>query len=223
MHMHLSWTLLKNQQGYWRLMADLNPAIANPTDTMPFYEAMKQATGDYSEQAFSDGDRYFYIPALNRHRGVVHLYLEGLREGVAFAKGFGEAVIVNYGGILEAALKLPVTDLDKQEQLAYHTLYFLQVLLLDRGTTSGVLAHSDNDLGILGSLPRVVDPNLLQDWLPLHSGAQAQLLKSILDVMKDGLVDDHKKLRLAATLRTFYHEHPTALTQQARGSSLPPT
>ena len=36
-----------------------------------------------------------------------------------------------------------------------HSLFF-QVLTLDRGTTHGLLAHGDNDVGTLGSLPNFV-------------------------------------------------------------------
>ena len=43
--------------------------------------------------------------------------------------------------------------LHRKKQLAYHTRYFYQVLLLDRGTTAGLLVHDDNDVGTLGSLP----------------------------------------------------------------------
>ena len=32
------------------------------------------------------------------------------------------------------------------------------------GTTHGLLAHSDNDVGTLGSLPMRADTNLLESW-----------------------------------------------------------
>ena len=50
--------------------------------------------------------------------------------------------------------------------------YLFQVLTLDRGTTHGLLAHSENDVGTLGSLPTVVDRQLLQSWMEKVSPPQ---------------------------------------------------
>ena len=58
---------------------------------------------------------------------------------------------------MRETLRVPVLDEATAQQLAYHTLYFFQVLTLDRGTTSGLLVHDQNDLGIMGSLPAWVD------------------------------------------------------------------
>ena len=42
-HIHVSWTELKDGSGYWRIMADLNPALPNAEHTKRFVEALKQA------------------------------------------------------------------------------------------------------------------------------------------------------------------------------------
>ncbi|MFQ5518945.1 MAG: coproporphyrinogen III oxidase, partial [Mariprofundus sp.] len=75
-HIHISRTEMKNGKGYWRIMADLNPSHGNRDDTSRFLTALKQVKPDHFDSATAQGDRYFYIPALNRHRGVAHFYLE---------------------------------------------------------------------------------------------------------------------------------------------------
>ncbi|MDX8395691.1 MAG: coproporphyrinogen III oxidase, partial [Mariprofundaceae bacterium] len=42
-HIHISWTEMKSGQGYWRLMADLNPSNENKTHTKQFFDAMKKS------------------------------------------------------------------------------------------------------------------------------------------------------------------------------------
>ena len=83
-----------------------------------------------------------------------------------FAELFGKGVIDSYLEILQSALATypDADDAARAEQLAYHTLYLFQVLTLDRGTTSGLLVHDQNDLGIMGSLPARVDRDLLASW-----------------------------------------------------------
>ena len=82
------------------------------------------------------------------------------------ARTVGEAAIDTYCDILSAALekRTSPTEADYKKQLDYHTLYFFQVLTLDRGTTSGLLVHDQNDVGILASLPSHVNRNLLASW-----------------------------------------------------------
>ncbi|MEJ2501635.1 MAG: coproporphyrinogen III oxidase, partial [Campylobacterales bacterium] len=146
MHMHISYTRMKDGEGYWRIMADLNPAIFYEEDQHRFIEHLNFITPDLFEKGAEAGDRYFNIPALDRHRGVAHFYLEHYDSGdygtdYGFAKYFGEQVIDVYVSIIADALsrRTAVTDEDIAAQLAYHTLYFFQVLTLDRGTTSGLL------------------------------------------------------------------------------------
>ena len=152
MHIHVSWTELRSGRAYWRIMADLNPAIANPDDTAGFAAALRAAAGPLYDEAQAQGDRYFFIPALGRHRGVTHFYLEDhatadAAADLALAERVGVAATTTYARLLGAALAraTPITDADRAAQLAYHTLYLFQVLTLDRGTTSGLLIHDQND------------------------------------------------------------------------------
>ncbi|HSR87583.1 MAG TPA: coproporphyrinogen III oxidase, partial [Pontiella sp.] len=80
-HIHISWTEQKNGIGYWRIMADLNPSIASAADKECFAGALRQAAPQFYTEAVEQGDRYFYIPALNRYRGIVHFYLESFSSG----------------------------------------------------------------------------------------------------------------------------------------------
>lgn len=172
-HMHISYTRMKSGSGYWRIMADLNPSIIYEKDRLRFLHALKSVVPTaLFEPGCEQGDRYFYIPALGRHRGTAHFYLEHYGSGdfendLVFARAFGERIIDVYLDIISDAFltRTLITDEHKAEQLAYHTLYFFQVLTLDRGTTSGLLIHDQNDIGIMGSLPSHVDRRLLQNWL----------------------------------------------------------
>ena len=233
MHMHISWTELKQGAGYWRMMADLNPAIANDADSLHFKDSLKQAAPTQFDSASAQGDRYFFIPALNRHRGIQHFYLEEYSSGdkladLALAQSFGEAVINCYSDILFKAISQAPqpSALDIDNQLAYHTLYFFQVLTLDRGTTSGLLIHDQNDVGILGSLPAQINTDLLARWLTLMPAPQEKLLQGLLAVLPNTsrcTITETVKQALALCIRTHYQQYPEAIALQASSHIIPPT
>jgi coproporphyrinogen III oxidase len=232
-HIHISWTEMKDGSGYWRMMADLNPSNPNESDKEQFLDALKAASGDLFDEAVAQGDRYFYIPALGRHRGVAHFYLENFNTGnfetdYALASAVGEAAIDTYLDILKNSVEVAEVPIDQElaAQLAYHTLYLLQVLTLDRGTTLGLMVHDQNDVGILGSLPAKVDKNLLQSWVSRMPEPQDRLLVRILKALPDAgvcVVDSEVKQKLADAVRSHYLEYPEALELQASGNSTPPT
>jgi coproporphyrinogen III oxidase len=232
-HIHISWTELKAGHGYWRMMADLNPSIPDESSQQAFEACLQQAAPVLYPEAKAQGERYFYIPALGCHRGVVHFYLEEYQSGDedqdhALAKRLGTSVIDAYLAILDGILsKQPVISAaDRAKQVAYHTLYFFQVLTLDRGTTSGLLIHDQNDVGILGSLPSHVDPTLLAGWQEKMPTPQDQLLAKLLAVLPAAtpcLVDDPIKQQLATAIREHYQRHPEALALQASGDARPAT
>lgn len=233
MHMHISWTQMRDGSGYWRVMADLNPSNPDPSDTELFEKMLQEAGGRYYEEGSAQGNRYFYIPALGRHRGVSHFYLENFNSGdeVAdqnFALSFGKKVIDTYIGIIRTAMieRSQYDEAARSKQLEYHTLYLLQVLTLDRGTTSGLLIHDQNDVGIMGSLPSHVDKKLLQSWVGKLIGVQNDLLQVIVDTLGEGdtvLVDEKIKSALANMVRQHYKQHPQAIALQASGDHIPST
>lgn len=236
MHMHISWTQMKDGSGYWRIMADLNPSILSesPFDKQAFSDMLREVTGDLYEEGAAQGDRYFNIPALERHRGVSHFYLEGYNTGnfekdKQFAKRVGEAVIDRYITTISKKMRgfTTITDEDKREQLAYHTLYLFQVLTLDRGTTSGLLVHDQNDVGIMGSIPSHVDRELLKKWVKKMPKPQDELLVSLIKALPyeeaPALVDAKTKKTLAQAVRKHYAKYPQALHMQASGNIVPPT
>ncbi|MCA9570841.1 MAG: coproporphyrinogen III oxidase, partial [Myxococcales bacterium] len=109
MHMHISYTEMRDGSGYWRVMADLNPSIPNARHKAMFDEALREVSGDLYEEGAAQGDRYFFIPALGRTRGVSHFYLEQFSTGsmekdVAFAIAFGRKVADTYVKVLNDAL-----------------------------------------------------------------------------------------------------------------------
>ncbi len=231
-HMHISWTQLKEGKGYWRIMADLNPAIFYSHDKEIFDSTLKTFTKEYYSSGLDQGERYFNIPALKRHRGVSHFYLENFNSASFesdknFATNIGEQVIDAYIGIVREALKTrtKISETDRKAQLAYHSLYLFQVLTLDRGTTSGLLVHNQNDVGIMGSIPRYVDAELLTSWISKMPKPQDSLLQAIVDAIttEDGLVDDEVKKNLAQVVREHYIKYPKALSLQASGAVIPDT
>jgi len=232
-HIHVSWTEQKSDTGYWRIMADLNPSIPNAEHTERFLSVLRTAAPEQFSEAAEQGDRYFYIPALNRHRGVAHFYLENFNTGDAdadlkLAQEVGKAAIDGYLQLLNETIPdAPEPSADERAaQLAYHTLYFFQVLTLDRGTTTGLLVHDQNDIGILGSLPAKVDRNLLSSWSSRMPPPQNLLLDRLLSALPyEGVcvIDDAVKQKLAAAVRDHYRTHPDALDLQASGNRTPPT
>lgn len=230
-HIHISWTEMKSGQGYWRMMADLNPALPDAADEEQFAEALRSAAPEQYAEAAAQGGRYFNIPVLGRHRGVTHFYLENFCTGnfdadLCLARAVGEAAVDTYLRILTGGGEAPVSDEERAAQLAYHTLYFFQVLTLDRGTTAGLMVHDQNDLGILGSLPPAVDKNLLRSWLPRMPEPQDRLLDQLLGALPNSgvcTVDDEVKLKLCTAVRSHYEQFPEALELQASGDSIPPT
>ncbi len=249
LHTHISWTELRSGQGSWRLMADLNPSNEHAADAAHFAAAIAAVVAahggiELARAAVDDGDRYFNIPALKRHRGVSHFYVESYKSGdgaddtardLAFASAFGDVVIATYGDIVAGAIARDDGDNNadddaRRRQLSYHTAYLFQVLTLDRGTTSGLMVHDQNDVGIMGSLPNRVDKGLLASWAELVPEVQRPLVLALAEAlpapsapMGASVVGGDTRLALARAVRAFYRAHPEALELQARGSVVPPT
>lgn len=233
MHMHISWTQMRDGKGYWRIMADLNPSIPDETAKQSFDKMLHQAAGEYAEEGVAQGERYFNIPVLNRTRGVSHFYLENFNRGDfeadrAFALQMGKSVIDTYAAITCQALQdtTTYTDEEKAKQLDYHTLYLFQVLTLDRGTTSGLLVHDQNDVGIMGSIPSHVNRELLASWTARMPKPQDELVEALLKALPDVMptpVETETKKKLANAVRAHYKKYPEALSLQASGEIIPPT
>ena len=230
-HIHISLTSFKDGNSYWRIMADLNPSLENMEDKNIFDECLKQISKENYEEGTKQGEKYFFIPALNRHRGVSHFYLENYKtedkqKDFDFALDFGKSVIDTYIDIISNAFETRKTFSvqDIKKQLDYHTLYLFQVLTLDRGTTSGLLIHNENDVGIMGSLPKFVNKKLLTSWIENMQTPQNELLENIIASIEDnGVINAQIKEKLAQTVRKHYKKHPYALKYQASGNTIPNT
>ncbi len=233
MHMHISWTQMRDGKGYWRIMADLNPSMKDAVSTRTFDMMLDKAAAEYADEGVEQGDRYFNIPLLNRTRGVSHFYLENFNTGdfeadKKFSENIGKEVIDAYIGIVLQALQYYIgyTAEEKAAQLDYHTLYLFQVLTLDRGTTSGLLIHDQNDVGIMGSIPSHVNRELLSSWLKLMPKPQDELVKGLLEALPNEMptpVDESTKKALATAVRTHYKKYPEALKLQASGVTISDT
>ena len=230
-HIHISLTCLRDGSSYWRVMTDLNPSLQNDEDKEVFNNSLKELSNETYEEGIKQGDKYFFIPALNKHRGVCHFYLENYKtqnesDDFLFAQNFGEGIIDTYINIIENAFKtrtkFSVQDIKKQ--LDYHTLYLFQVLTLDRGTTSGLLVHNQNDIGIMGSLPSFVNKSLLKSWIQKVEKSQDELVNALVEAIKDdGMINASIKEKLASRVREHYKNHPQALKYQASGNTIPNT
>jgi coproporphyrinogen III oxidase len=233
MHMHISWTQMRDGKGYWRVMGDLNPSLKNDVFQRDFDMALQRTAGKYADEGIAQGDRYFNIPVLNRTRGISHFYLENFNTGDFeadrdFAYKMGKAIIDAYIGITLQALQYHTTytQEEKDTQLSYHTLYLFQVLTLDRGTTSGLLVHDQNDVGIMGSIPSHVNRELLATWVEKMIKPQDKLLLALLEALPNEMptpVDVETKKKLANAVRKHYKQYPEALSMQALGETVPST
>ncbi len=230
-HIHISLTSFKDGNSYWRIMADLNPSLENMEDKKIFDECLKQISKENYDEGTKQGEKYFFIPSLNKHRGVSHFYLENYKtedkqKDFEFALDFGKAVIDTYIDIISNAFDTRKTFSvqDIKKQLDYHTLYLFQVLTLDRGTTSGLLIHNENDVGIMGSLPKFVNKKLLISWIENMEEIQKTLLENIISSIEDnGVINTQTKEKLAQVVRNHYKSNPDALKYQASGTVIPNT
>jgi len=235
MHMHFSWTQMRDGKGYWRLMADLNPSLLpDAVSKQTFDRMLESAAGEkYIEEGQAQGNRYFNIPVLGRTRGISHFYQEGFNTGDfeadrAYVEQFAKKVVDAYIGITLQALQhyTSYTQEERQRQIDYHTLYLFQVLTLDRGTTSGLLVHDQNDVGIMGSIPSHVNKELLTSWVDKMPKPQDELVLALLDALPNETptpVEVETKKKLAQAVREHYKKYPEALSMQASGEIVPPT
>lgn len=230
-HIHISLTSFKDGNSYWRIMADLNPSLENIEDKKIFDESLKQISKENYEEGTKQGEKYFFIPTLNKHRGISHFYLENYKsedkqKDFDFALEFGKTVIDTYVDIISNAFETRKTFSvqDIKKQLDYHTLYLFQVLTLDRGTTSGLLIHNENDVGIMGSLPKFVNKKLLISWIENQEEIQKTLLENIINsIDNNGVINTQTKEKLAQVVRNHYKNNPDALKYQASGTVIPNT
>jgi coproporphyrinogen III oxidase len=215
-------------------MADLNPAIEFAEQTQKFRQELTNKAASYAAEGFAQGDQYFWIPALSRHRGVAHFYLEEYNTGdfgndLEYCGDVIGAAIDLYPTLLAESVRAhPVySEEDRKLQLNYHTIYFLQVLTLDRGTTAGLMVHDQNDVGILGSLPTHVNRNLLRIWQAKYASPQDELVQDLIAALSGGedvvRIDASIKQKLADTIRKFYRKYPQAMNLQAHGAKIPKT
>jgi len=222
-HMHFSYTKPKKKNGYFRVMADLNPSINDNKYKSDFENSLKKSTNDFYDLGSKQGDMYFKIPSLNRTRGIKHFYLDGFNnasfeEDLKSIQNIATSTIDTYISILNDSLKIIPSKAEYQRQIDYHSLYFLQVLTLDKGTTAGLLANNENDLGVMASIPKKVNATLLQSWVSKLPYPQNELLESLINCLDNdniATINDKEKLKFTSIIREFYSKYPEALSLQA--------
>jgi coproporphyrinogen III oxidase len=219
MHFHISRTQPRNGAGYWRMIADLNPSIPYAEDKAEFDASLQKVVpAKLYKEAVDFGDRYFHIPPLEKYRGISHMFIAKLddkdmdtRDALKFAQELAKSTIDTYTSIVQKEMDAhpasEVTDEDWAKQLEYHSLYFYQVLTLDRGTTAGLLSNSDNDVGCLGSLPSAVSRELLLSWMDKTASPQKELLGGLIDTLpaeSPAPLRAETRAALAEQVRTYY-------------------
>jgi len=246
LHFHISYVEPKGKTRapYWRMIVDLNPSM--PLKSLSyanlFESVMKRVVVDsmsepsrgkrprvnveqFFKHAVDFGNKYFYIPSLRKHRGVFHFFapyvsLENVPTPKAFARKMGDEMIETYVKIVQSELEdhehSTLTEDDFEKQLLYHTMYFMQVMTLDRGTTHGILAHDQNDIGTLGSLPNFIDCEQLRLWATLLESPQCELLEQATAVLErtGGHIDDQCRKSLAAVIRRHFKKYGSQASQQ---------
>lgn len=232
MHCHFSYTEPRSRAPYWRMISDLNPSLHNPHNKNEFEKALKD---NCPQDLFDDGklfgDKYFFIPELNMYRGTSHLFIAELSDtemeatdSRTLADTLARTTIDTYTALVQKSLDAnpteAITDQDRALQLAYHTAYFYQVLFLDCGTTAGIMAHSQNDVGTLASLPSFIDVSLLRQWLKERVQAPHDiLLTRVLDALPETEgpchVSNETRGQLAKVLREYYLEDKSRTAAQA--------
>jgi coproporphyrinogen III oxidase len=228
-HIHISYTEMKSGEGYWRMMMDLNPSLSfEKTDE--FKKIISNSIPQSLRFGYEMGDQYFHIPVLKRHRGVCHFYLEqyngkSFQDDLLLARTLTENVMKYYSETIAKFNKSsqPLEE-DKALQLDYHTLYFFQVCTLDKGTTAGLLVHNENDVGILGSLPKRVNKSLLETWVSKMPEPQEGLLKNLITALGEDtqpFIDKKVKNKLAQAIRDHYRKYPQAMSLQASCDNSP--
>lgn len=231
MHCHFSYTQVRSGKAYWRMISDLNPSLNDPHAKNRFDVALR---AECPPQLYDDaklfGDKYFFIPELNRYRGTSHLFIAELMDKdmsrdaqMKLARTLAKTTIDTYTAIVQEALdSYPATkvqDFEREQQLDYHTVYFYQVLFLDRGTTAGLMAHTENDVGTLASLPNDINASLLASWMARVQAPHDELLRRILAVLPASSgtchVSDETRQALATTVRNYYLEDKSRTEHQA--------
>jgi coproporphyrinogen III oxidase len=225
LHFHICWTESKFGQGTWRLIFDLNPSIENRWAKSLFIEVLKQAAPEQYEEAKSIGDKYFYIPLLKRHRGVAHFFLEDFKlkpngTETGLAERLGKSIIDCYFDIVETTSNKFISPKaeDFERQLYFHSVYFFQVLTLDRGTMAGLIVHDQNDLGVLASLPYWVSKPILEGLSEKMNGYKKELFQIILSILPDQIrceISDSIRQKIANKLRNYYLLNPQLLREVA--------
>ena len=235
LHLSASWGKTTEGEPSWKLIADLDPAVMNESsfDKNIFSEAIKTSVGNFYDEGILKGDEYSFIPEVGRHRGVFHYCLEAyhtknLEEGKAFVLALFETAIDAYVSIFSTKqmLQSTYTDEKKDEQLAYHTLYFFHLLMKDKDTISALLTCAQNNISVLASLPSFINRDILAIWVELMTKPQDELAAALLKVLpkeNPTHVDEKTKKALANAVRKHYKKHPEALSMQASGERVPPT
>jgi coproporphyrinogen III oxidase len=108
---------------------------------------------------------------------------------------------------------------ERDMQSYYHSLYIMQVLLLDRGTSVGLMAHKDNAVGVLKSLPSTFSLPAAAAIAGKFRGSLGGLADRVIRVLKSakdpGRITDRDRRELASVVREYFLRRPGILGLQA--------
>lgn len=216
-------------------MSSLSPVFEFPNDTKTFKATINSCTREcIAKDAIEFGDKYYYMEPFGRTRGSSHMfipYIECNKPGhmtdfvaLGLTESMAKRTIYEYGRFMQRTLDehrpKTLTEEDYAAQLEFHTVYFFQILVLDCVTTSFLLSHADNDIGILGCLPKRIDGALLTSWKEKIGEPQTILLDSLIECLPnkgEGVSEITYETRadLAKAVRAYYREDLERLKGQA--------
>ncbi len=158
---HMNTRHIVTGTGWFGGGADLNPIVADETDTADFHAGLKAACDRHDPAYYPRfkqwADDYFFIKHRNEPRGVGGIFFDYLDTGdwaadFAFTRDVGEAFLATYPPIVRRHMQRTWTDAERRRQLVQRGRYTEFNLVYDRGTRFGLETGGNPD-AVLMSLP----------------------------------------------------------------------
>ena len=169
---HMNTRFVATTRSWFGGGGDLTPMLPeqrsqDAPDARRFHASYRAACDRYAPDAHARFkawcDEYFFLPHRNEPRGIGGIFYDhldstaeggGFERDFAFTRDVGEAFLV-YPEIMEARMREPWTQAEREQQLVQRGRYVEFNLLYDRGTLFG-LKTGGNVASILSSLPPLV-------------------------------------------------------------------
>ncbi len=158
---HMNTRFIATEKDWFGGGIDLTPTFFNQEDHDHFHGILKEACDKFDPDYYTKYkkwcDEYFYLAHRKEPRGIGGIFYDYLASGswekdFDFTKEVGKAFIRAFIPIVEKSMKLPYSQVEKEEQLIKRGRYVEFNLLYDRGTRFGLMTNGKVE-AILMSLP----------------------------------------------------------------------